>query len=196
MESLYLFLLSIVFNSIPIISPPTSLLLSYFYIDTGINILILTSITIFGAMIGRTVLYFAVRYLGLKFLADNVHYGYEILRKIVHKNSLVTALCMMIYCITPLSTAAVFIVAGAARIKLWPLLLGFAIGRFINYVLIVKTISFAYKNLEQVIGDGIFSPASIALQIIGIIGAALLVFLDWEQVILYRRLRFHKKILK
>jgi len=195
-QLLLLFILAIVFNTIPAISPPTSFLLSYFYISTNGNLILLTLITVFGAMIGRIVLYNIVKYLGAKFLAERVQHGYGILRKIVHKNNFYTIVSMTLYCISPASTSVVFIVAGTAQIRIWPLLIGFFVGRTIQYLFVAATVSTVLTSLQDVIGQGLFNPYSIAFAVFGIIGAIIFIFIDWEKLINERKIRFYKKVLK
>ncbi|MEI7603572.1 MAG: hypothetical protein WCJ19_00960 [bacterium] len=193
---LVLFILAFVFNIIPDVAPPTSLLLSFYYIQTDANIIVLTITTVIGAILGRMALYVIVRYLGAKFLADHIHNGYGILRKIVHKNNLITTGVMALYSISPLSTGPVFILAGAAKIKFWPIALGFILGRWIQYFIVALTVSKVYSSLGDIIGQGVFNPVSILLGIIGIICSITLTFLDWECLINNKKIKFHRNIFK
>lgn len=191
-----LFFLCLVFNIIPILVPPTSLLVGYFYIQTNVNVLLLSLIALCGSLIGRIILYYISQRLGNRYLAENVKSGHEIVRKIVHKNVFITIVCMILYCISPMATTPVFIVAGASRIKLLPLVIGFSIGRFINYAIIAQGVFTAYQSFQEVFARGIFSPAAIILQVGSVVGTIVLLYIDWEELILNKKLKFHKHLFK
>lgn len=193
---LLLFFLTILFNTIPVISPPTSLVLSYFYIKTQFNPIVLTIITVLGAAIGRVILAMICRYFGLKFLSQKMHYGYELLRQIIHKNSFLTAVSMFLYCLLPITTSPIFIVAGVARIKLQPIIIGFVFGRFINYLVIANIVSYGYKSIQDILGTNLFNPLTLGLQVLGVIGAIAITFLDWEKLIINKKITFSYDIFK
>ena len=185
-----------IFNLIPVFMPPTSLVMSFFYIQSGIDIYLLSIITALSAISGRLILAILARRMGEKFLANKVNNGYVLLSKIVHKNNLLTILFMALYCILPLTTAEIFIVAGVAKFKLWPIIIGFIIGRFLNYVITAATISTFYSSFSDVLAGGIFNPLSIFFQILAMALTIAFLFLDWEKLITQKKIGFHRSILK
>lgn len=88
-----------------------------------------------------------------------------------------------LFATAPIPSAQMFEAAGLARVRLWPLLAAFLLGRLVSYASYVTVASAAHDSLSHVFDKGLLSPQAIATQLIGIAVLLAIVFIDWPAVI-------------
>jgi hypothetical protein len=88
-----------------------------------------------------------------------------------------------LFATAPIPSAQMFEAAGLARVRLWPLLVAFLLGRLVSYSVYVGAASAAHDSLKRIFDKGLLSPQAIATQVIGIAVLLAIVFIDWPTVI-------------
>jgi uncharacterized membrane protein YdjX (TVP38/TMEM64 family) len=88
-----------------------------------------------------------------------------------------------LFATAPIPSAQMFEAAGLARVRLWPLLAAFLLGRLVSYASYLTVASAAHDSLGHVFDKGLLSPQAIATQLMGIAVLLAIVFIDWPGVI-------------
>lgn len=99
------------------------------------------------------------------------------------------------YSLTPLSTTALFTAAGAAHVDPRPILPAFLLGKFIVDAAMV----FGSRSTIRSFGGflkGQSSPKSAALAALGVLALCAVLFIDWRELLVRRRLRLRFRILR
>jgi hypothetical protein len=92
--------------------------------------------------------------------------------------------------ITPLPSGALFIVVGFSEAVYWSVFLGFMIGRFIQYYVMIISFNFVFTSIAGVLGFNLLN--TIILDIIAIILIIIFMMIDWVEFIHSRKIRFIK----
>jgi uncharacterized membrane protein YdjX (TVP38/TMEM64 family) len=142
-----------------------------------------------GAVLGRVLFALAVRHGAERFLRGRLRRNIDFLRDYVgrkrHATRFLALLAMM-----PVNPAlAIFATAGALRLRLTPIVAGYALGRALVYGWAVWSAGIAIDSLERVLRENA-SPwtfaGGIALALVPLIIAAQV---DWQTLIEQRRVR-------
>jgi uncharacterized membrane protein YdjX (TVP38/TMEM64 family) len=88
-----------------------------------------------------------------------------------------------LFATAPIPSAQMFEAAGLARVRLWPLLAAFLLGRLVSYSIYVGAALAAHDSLTHLFNKGLLSPEAIATQLVGIAVLLAIVFIDWPTVI-------------
>lgn len=167
-----------VVNTIPAFAPPTWIVLCMLKINRlELNSLLVAFFGVIGSVAGRFVMYQYSAMLGKHIpqkQAENIGY----FRRLLERKKVGPFIATFIYALSPLPSNFLFIALGISRVKLLPVIAGFAAGRFISYAFLVHASSVAYTFAE---GFGMQNLRYIA-DIIGLLAAASVVFIDWKKV--------------
>lgn len=180
-----LFFLVFVFNVIPAFMPPTWAVLAYYQITQGVGfegILFLAVSGAFFSTIGRFVLakWSGPLVAGLfkhTPMKNNVDFAHEALSKKPFASFVFTFL----YALSPFPSNAVFIIAGTAKLKLVPIMLGFFIGRVISYAALMYLSVFTIDALNSAFMLENFS--NWIIDILGIAITLMFFMVDWKKTL-------------
>jgi membrane protein YqaA with SNARE-associated domain len=166
-------------NIIPAFAPPPFLILSYFYADSSTNLFVLVFIGVTASTIGRYLLAKLSGVFTFAFASKHEKGEMDFLKKKLSGTKKERFLFSMIYSITPLPTNILFIIVGATRMRLKAITLGFAVGRTIQYAVLVALFGNTLRVL-LITNDFLFIIVSGIFSI-----AVLLIFflMDWERVL-------------
>jgi len=186
-DPLLLFVVVLLVNVIPAFMPPTWAVLSLFAIAYGGPIAELVAVGAIASTLGRYVLARISGPLSDRFLPRKQKSSIKYLKGFLGGESwTVTSIISFVYSLSPLPSNTMFIVAGAARIALLPVLGGFFIGRLISYSILTALVASSI-SISQLL-----SPAYIVMDIIGLAAAVALLLLDWK-VLIHGAIEHEKK---
>lgn len=177
-------------NVIPAFVPPTWLLLGVYKVNHAeLNIVLLAAVGVLGSALGRYVMYKYSKFFS-KYVSKKEKRNLSYFKKFVGKGDLGLYVGTFLYSLSPLPSNFLFISFGLSGVNLVPVMLGFCLGRLISYILLVGVSfkTFAYFSVFFNIGE-----AKWAADVIGVILAILIIFVDWEKVYLKTK-RIKEKI--
>jgi membrane protein YqaA with SNARE-associated domain len=172
-------LIALLVNLVPAFAPPTWVVLSVYQVNhLELSSLGIAFFGVIGSIAGRFIMYQYSALVGRhvpRKQADNLRH----LRELVEGKRLGLFLGTVVYSLSPLPSNLLFIASGISGMELLPVIGGFAVGRFISYAFLVYASSRAYEALF-----GVFDIADLRLaaDILGIVIAALTVFVDWSKI--------------
>jgi membrane protein DedA with SNARE-associated domain len=104
-------------------------------------------------------------------------------------------LFVFIYSVTPLSTTALFMAAGVAKVKPSHTLPPFFCGKFLSDAIMIFTGLYTANNFKNIV-NGIYSPKAIVMLALGLVVIAWFLFLDWRALLQQKKFKFNFKIWK
>jgi len=177
-EWITVFVTVLVANLLPIFGPPTWMILSIFAVTYNLPVLEIVVLGAVASSLGRFVLASYVRPISDRYLPRKQKKSITSLRNFLkYEGGIVPFMVSFLYSLSPLPSNAIFIVAGAARLRMAMILAGFFTGRLISYGLIVSTAK------ALVTTSNLFSPAYLLLDAVGIALALGIIFADWGKII-------------
>jgi hypothetical protein len=167
-------------NLMPVLGPPTWLVLVLFRLETEIPLVPLVVVGAVSATTGRVLLAHATRY-ALRWLPSrrvaNLRAAGERLR--VKRSR--AALGLGVFLLSPLPSAQLFEAAGAMRLALRPLATAFLAGRVVTYGAYAASATAVDESLGGALREGLTSWPSIALQGVLLLGLWALGRVDWTR---------------
>jgi hypothetical protein len=160
-------------NLLPAFGPPTWALLVFFSLDFDLPAVPLVLGGAMMAALGRFVLANGARRLRPRFSPA----------RLAHLDRTQTALTadrtrtvagLGLFAISPLPSGQLFTAAGLMTVPLLPLTAAFFAGRLISYSIYVSVASVAERNLGSLVLDSLTSPLGVVLQLLMLLGVALL----------------------
>jgi membrane protein YqaA with SNARE-associated domain len=104
-------------------------------------------------------------------------------------------LFVFIYSVTPLSTTALFMAAGVAKVKPSHTVPPFFCGKFLSDAVMIFTGLYAAANFKGLM-HGTYSPKGIVTLVLGCVVLAGFLFLDWRALLERKKLTFNFRIWK
>ncbi len=104
-------------------------------------------------------------------------------------------LFIFIYSLLPISTTALFLAAGVARISPLVIIPPFFLGKLTSDAVMLFTGSYIALNASSV-AEALFSPKSLLLTVPGLLALLLMLFLDWRAVLQEKKITFNFHIWK
>lgn len=170
-------------NLMPAFGPPTWAVLVFFkfrYPDLPAPALVVGGAV--AAVSGRLVIALAFRAFGVKLPAKRRE-SLQILGHALGESRAGLLMSFALFATAPLPSAQMFEAAGLARIRLRPLLVAFFLGRLVSYSFYVGAASAADTSLRRLFAEGLFSPQTIAIQVVGVGLVIAMVAVDWPSLI-------------
>ena len=161
-------------NAQPLLNMPTWIVLSFFAMNNGDAILAMTAVGVAVATLGRYVLATYTGKITDRYLPKKQRQNVNYIAKFIGKktNPIELFVISFLYGLSPLPTNTLFMIAGAAHLRLPFILVGFFFGEFFS--------NFIYVNAVQVTLD----PGHFFLMgILGIVATAAVLLIDWRKVI-------------
>ncbi len=177
---LKLFVVVTFFNALPAFAPPTWLVLAYAKLtNPGEETALILLTGLFGAITGRTILYYLTKFFSLKFMSKQRKEKLHLLKELSDKKPFDIFIVSFLYSLSPLSSNIMFILSGASEINIYPLILGFILGRAISYGIGIVV----YVKSMSAIESYVKTDLSLLVDLITFFLAIALIFVDWEKVL-------------
>jgi hypothetical protein len=177
--TLMLFLIAvIVINAIPAFMPPTWVLLAYYSRGSGVDLLVLAVLGAVCSTIGRIVLAKWSGPVTYRFFSKSMARNAEFAHEEAAKHPGAEFVSSFVYALSPLPSNTVFIVTGAANLRLLPIAGGFFAGRVISYYLIMNLVRFSMYQLGRMFS--FYDPTAWVLDFLGIALSLLVFTIDWR----------------
>lgn len=189
------FLAALAVDVIPLIAPPAWTIAVFLLVKFHLNPLIVLLLCASGSTLGRYLMSLYIpRFAGL-FIKRHKRDDLEFLGKKLSQSLWQSWLFVFIYAVTPLSTTALFVAAGVAKVKPSHTLPPFFCGKLLSDAVMIFTGFYAANNFNDII-NGSISPKAIAMLALGFVVIAGLLFLDWRSLLQRKTLKFNFKIWK
>ncbi len=185
-SALIIFLLSV----IPILTPPTwMVVVTAYMINPSLDPIFLSILGASAAIGGRLVL-FQFSSFGRKFINETRKGSLDRLKKYLEKTKYGYFLGTMIFALTPLPSNMLFISYGIMKARSIGIIIGFWIGRFIVYFMMINLSKYLYKSFSELFKNDI--TFTILFDIAGIAMTLLVIFVNWDILISQHKLVFIK----
>jgi membrane protein YqaA with SNARE-associated domain len=189
------FLAALAVDSIPVFAPPAWMILVFLIVKYQLNPWGVLTAGVFGSVLGRYLLSLYIPKVSRKILSARENENVAYVGKKIGKHLGSSFVFVLIYSVTPLSTTALFTAAGIARINPAYILPPFCIGKFISDAVMVFTGKYETRALVGLLHGEVSFKTGMAASL-GFLLIALVLFIDWPQLLIHKKLRFHFKIWK
>jgi len=168
-------------NLLPAFAPPTWALLVFFKLQTPVNPLALVIIGVLGAVLGRYFLARASSKLGPR-LRESTRENLRAAAELIESKKSINYLTLILFALSPVSSAQLFEAAGLTGTNLQPLLMAFVIGRSISYSgYVYGATALKHTSLAKILAAGFTSPWAIAIQVLLLIAFIPLTRINWRR---------------
>ena len=183
-----IFLLLIGINAAPILMPPTWIVLSSFFIlDSSLDPFLLALVGATGATIGR---FFLKRISSFfrRFVGKEQESNLDTIGNFLNKKKFGYTLTSFLFAATPLPSNMLFVAYGMMRAKSIGLYIGFWCGRLVSYYIMITISHAVLTPFLQLFEDRLIG--IIAADIVGIGSVVFFTCINWQTLLLERKLRF------
>ena len=183
-----IFLLLIGINAAPILMPPTWIVLSSFFaLDSSLDPLLLALVGATGATIGR---FFLKHISGFfrRFVGKEQESNLDTIGNFLNKKKFGYTLTSFLFAATPLPSNMLFVAYGMMRAKSIGLYIGFWCGRLVSYYIMITISHAVLTPFLQLFEDRLIG--IIAADIVGIGSVVFFTCINWQALLLERKLRF------
>jgi len=191
---LVVFLAALAVDTIPVFAPPAWTLLIFFVIKFHLNPWVAVIIGVSGSTLGRYLLSLYIPKVSSRLINRREDQNLRYIGEKLGQRAWIAAGFVFLYTLTPLSTTALFTAVGIARVNSWYIFLSFFCGRLITDGALVYTGKYAATNLSDLI-RGQFSWQSVAVIASALVIIAVVLFIDWRQLLERHHLKFRFNIL-
>jgi membrane protein YqaA with SNARE-associated domain len=189
------FLAAFAVDVIPLIAPPAWTIAVILLVKFHLNPLIVLLLCASGSTLGRYLMSLYIpRFTGL-FIKRRKTDELEFLGKKLSQSLWQSWLFVFIYAVTPLSTTALFMAAGVAKVKPSHTLPPFFCGKLLSDAIMIFTGLYAANNFKDLV-NGIYSPKAIATLALGLVVVAGFLFLNWRELLQQKKFTFNFRIWK
>lgn len=180
----YLLLAGVVFgiNLMPVFAPPTWMVLVFFNVSYDMPIYVLVPLGAVCAASGRLVLGSAAKRFRHRFGERRIR-DLDTLRAVAEERRAASMGALMLFAISPVPSASLFIGAGVTGMRLGRLTVAFFSGRIVSYSIYVSASTAAEQSIRSLLERGVTSWWSMALQVVLLAMIIGLVFLPWSRLL-------------
>lgn len=190
-----LFLFVVLVNLLPAFAPPTWTLLVFFLVKFDLTIFAVVMLGVTGATIGRYILSNYINWFSHQVFNKRQEENLRYLGQRIGRTPKTNILFTFLYSLTPLSTTALFVAAGVARIRIVYVITGFFFGRLISYTVLALSTKAIAVNIEELF-SGVISWESLLSTLLGLTVILLFIFVDWQELLEHKKLKLNFKIWK
>ena len=186
----FVFFFIFVLSIIPILTPPTWIVVvSAYSLNDQLNIYLLSGIGATAAVIGRLIL-LQLSTIGRKAINDHRKSSLEKLRKYLEKTKYGYLMGTLLFALLPLPSNMLFISYGLMNAKSIGIVVGFWIGRFVAYMIMLNLSKYFVDYFKKILNSDIQS--LLIIDILGIIMTLFILLIDWNILFSERKLVFIK----
>lgn len=176
-------------NVIPLIMPPTWVVLAFFHLRWDLTVLPLAFFGALGAVTGRGLLALLSREFGLRFIPRRWQQNIETLVEAIRDHRGASWLSMGLFALGPVPTDHLFIAAGIARAPLPPLLAIFGVSRFVSYLIWVSVAQTTTDSIGKLLRPSFGGGIALAAQVLGFVLLIAIMQVDWARILRRRNHR-------
>lgn len=186
----FVFFFIFVLSIIPILTPPTWIVVvSAYSLNDHLNPFLLSVIGATAAVTGRLLL-LQLSKIGRKAINDHRKSSLEKLRKYLEKTKYGFLLGTLLFALLPLPSNMLFISYGLMNAKSIGIVVGFWIGRFVAYMIMINLSKYFVDYFKKILNSDIQS--LFIIDIIGVIMTLFMLLIDWNILFSERKLVFIK----
>ncbi len=185
-----IFFVLIGISTIPILVPPTWIILTSFYLlDPTLNIVLLAIVGGTGATIGR---FFLKKISGLfrKFVGEEQQSNLDTIGNYLNKKKYGYLVASFLFGATPLPSNILFITYGLMRAKSIGIYIGFWIGRTISYIIMIYFGNAVLRPFLEIFEDRLVG--ILLIDVAGIGTIILFACINWTVLLTQRKIKFVK----
>ena len=184
----FVFFIIFVISVIPILTPPTWIVIvSAYSLNDQLNPLLLSMIGASAAIAGRLIL-LQLSTVGRKAINDQRKNSLDKFRKYLEKTRYGYLIGTLLFAILPLPSNMLFISYGLMKAKSIGIVVGFWLGRFVSYIIMINLSQYFLKSFKEIINSDIIS--LIFIDILGILMTLLMLLIDWNILLSNHKLVF------
>ena len=174
----FVFLMIFVLSIIPILTPPTWIVVvSAYSLNDQLNLFLLSGIGATAAVVGRLIL-LQLSTIGRKAINEHRKSSLEKLRKYLEKTKYGYLIGTLLFALLPLPSNMLFISYGLMNAKSIGIVVGFWIGRFVAYMIMINLSKYFVDYFREILNSDIQS--IFIIDIIGIIMTLFILLIDWN----------------
>ena len=179
---IYLAVAAVVFavNLVPAFAPPTWAILVLFRLHAHVPAAALVAIGAMAASTGRLTLASATRTLRKRLPSHRVDRLEAVRARLLRRRSHTIAI-LVLFVLSPLPSAQLFVAAGLLDVPLIPATAAFFAGRVVSYAGYVGAAALVDRSYGDVATDALRSPLGLAVQIVLTVAVAALPFAPWPR---------------
>jgi membrane protein YqaA with SNARE-associated domain len=185
---LIVFLTGLLVDLIPVFGPPTWVFFVALMLKLHLNVFGVIAAGVAGSAAGRLILTTYIHKVSKKLISRREEQNLAYIGRRLGRSYWEDFVFVFLYCLTPLSTAALFTAAGIAEIKPRLLLPPYVLGRLAGYGSIIYACHAAAPDLGAVL-HGALSWRSGAVAAAGLSFVLLTFLIDWKALLHEKRLR-------
>lgn len=184
----FVFFIIFVLSVIPILTPPTWIVIvSAYSLNDQLNPILLSMIGASAAIAGRLIL-LQLSTVGRKAINDHRKNSLDKFRKYLEKTRYGYLIGTLLFAILPLPSNMLFISYGLMKAKSIGIVVGFWLGRFVAYIIMINLSQYFFKSFKEIINSDIIS--LIFIDILGILMTLLMLLIDWNILLSNHKLVF------
>jgi membrane protein YqaA with SNARE-associated domain len=184
----FVFFIIFVISIIPILTPPTWIVIvSAYSLNDQLNPILLSMIGASAAIAGRLIL-LQLSTVGRKAINDHRKNSLDKFRKYLEKTRYGYLIGTLLFAILPLPSNMLFISYGLMKAKSIGIVVGFWLGRFVAYIIMIKLSQYFFNSFKEYINSDILS--LIFIDILGILMTLLMLLIDWNILLSNHKLVF------
>jgi membrane protein YqaA with SNARE-associated domain len=186
----FVFIIIFVLSIIPILTPPTWIIVvSAYSLNDQLNPILLSMIGATAAITGRLIL-LQLSTIGRRAINDHRKSSLEKLRKYLEKTRYGYLIGTLIFALLPLPSNMLFISYGLINAKSISIVVGFWIGRFLAYIIMIYVSQYFFNSFTEILNSDI--QTLLVLNIVGIVMTVFMLLIDWNILFSTHKLVFIK----
>jgi membrane protein YqaA with SNARE-associated domain len=186
----FVFIIIFVLSIIPILTPPTWIVVvSAYSLNDQLNPILLSMIGATAAITGRLIL-LQLSTIGRRAINDHRKSSLEKLRKYLEKTRYGYLIGTLIFALLPLPSNMLFISYGLINAKSISIVVGFWIGRFLAYIIMIYVSQYFFNSFTEILNSDI--QTLLVLNIVGIVMTVFMLLIDWNILFSTHKLVFIK----
>lgn len=186
----FVFLIIFVLSVIPILTPPTWIVVvSAYSLNDQLNPLLLSIIGATAAIAGRLLL-LQLSTFGRKTINDQRKSSLEKLRKYLERTRYGYFIGTLLFALLPLPSNMLFISYGLINAKSISIIVGFWLGRFLVYIIMIYISYYFFNSFKEMLNSDIHT--LILMNIVGILMTLFMLLIDWNILFSEHKLSFIK----
>ena len=185
-----IFLILIVINAIPILMPPSWIVLSTVHMtEPKLNILVLTIIGATGSLLGRMILMQISTHFRI-FISKERISSLDHLHTFFKGKRHGYFLASFLYSLSPLPSNVMFVTYGIMKARSVGILAGFWMGRAVSYYVMVSTSNIVLRPFMELFSSHL--TGIIVTDAVGMLSVVVFTSINWLKLITVRKLEFIK----
>ena len=190
---IWVFVGSFLVDIIPFVGPPAWTVMVILQLKYDLNIWTVLLVGVAGSALGRYVYSVYIKRLSGKFLREQKNADLLFIGSRLARKRWKVQLFVLLYTLMPVPTTPLFTASGVAGIRPLHIMPAFFTGKFASDALMISTGNYVVKNLSA-ISSGLLSWRTLLGTGAGLLLVCLFFFIDWEKLLVEKRLHLSFRI--